>query len=102
METLLLFKGVNMTCGIRNKPKKADFVYKGQKFWIKECTRHTDWLDGEYALWSSYDIRRYEDDSEFYSYDEIPEDELDAFHEIEEKACERVFPYTYGDWDFEF
>lgn len=89
-----------MSCGTREKPKKADFVYKKEKFWIKSCIRHTDWVDGEYSLWSEYDVRRFEDDS-VVDYDDVPEDEFDAYMEKEEAACERVFPYTYGDWDFE-
>jgi hypothetical protein len=90
-----------MACGIREKPKKADFVYKKQRFWIKQCIRHTGWGEGEYDLWSEFDIRRFEDDSEFYCYDDIPEKELEDYLVKEEAACERIFPYTYGDWDFE-
>lgn len=90
-----------MTCGTREKPKKADFVYKGMRFWIKTCTRHTDWLDGEYFLWSSYDIRRYDDDTIFDPYESLSEKEIDEYYEKEVAACDRVFPYTYGDFDNE-
>lgn len=88
-----------MTCGTREKPKKADFVFKEQKFWIKECIRHTDWRDGEYDLWSEYEILRYEDDSIFDCYDNLPEEDIDDYLEIEDKACNRVFPVTDEDWD---
>lgn len=90
-----------MSCGIREKPKKADFTYKKHKFWIKQCIRHTDWDEGEYDLWSEFDIRRFEDDSQFFYEDFLSEEEIDAYLEKEWEACKRIFPYTYGDWDFE-
>jgi len=49
--------------GIRKKPKKADFVYRGIRYWI--CSYDsTELWDGEYDCLTSFDVKEYETDKE--------------------------------------
>ena len=90
-----------MSSGKRNKPKKADFIFNKKRYWINECTKHTDWFNGEYLLWSTYNCLEYESDKE-ETMEEFTDEQTDTFIEKLYKAGERIFPYTYGDWNFEF
>lgn len=86
-----------MTCGVRNKPKKADFIFNNRRYWIDECYKHTDWTDGEYDRWVSYSVLNYETDEEETMdgfTDEQEEQFIDKLYEVGAK----LFPYTYGDW----
>jgi len=51
------------SCGTREKPKKADFTYKGICYWINSYDSVELW-DDEYYCLTSFSVKEYNTDKE--------------------------------------
>ncbi len=81
---------------MRNKPKKADLVFKGKRYWFSDYERNEAWDNekGEYDRWGTYTVHYYDTD------EEIDEDDYcdDDLNELIYIRGEKIFPRIYGDY----
>ena len=75
--------------GTRKKPKKADFIYKGVRYWICSYDSIELW-DGEYDCMTEFDVKEYETDKKILGNDPLWEDDEFYYSKVR-KTGFRVF-----------
>jgi hypothetical protein len=74
----------------RKKPKKADFIYKGTRYWVESAEYYLFW-NGEYDTSVIYNVLEYETDKNVGDDDELNYDE--EFQKKSYEVCCRMIPY---------